>query len=101
MKVPCFSLPALSLYPSSLSTSGLPLSFACVQIQFTATIEEIAAYDHVEVPSGAVFTLDGAFVSSGACRGLNGNAPGPEGMERAFLAYQTGDAHMVTCALFL
>jgi len=68
----------------SAATSGVT-----VKVTFTATSEEIAAYDNVEVPSGAVFVLDGAFVASGACRGLNGNTPGVDGMERAFLAFQT------------
>jgi len=60
-----------------------------VKISFHASSESLAAYENVEVPSDAVFTLDGAFLATGACRGLNGNAPGPEAMARVYLAYIT------------
>jgi len=59
------------------------------KVTYTAETEEITAYDGVEVPSGAVFSLDGAFTASGQCRGLNGNVPGKLDLERAFLAFTT------------
>ena len=62
---------------------------AVVSITFSAETETMAAYDNVEVPSSTTFSLDGAFMASGQCRGLNGNCPGPVEPQRAFLAYQT------------
>ena len=83
--------------PSDPGDRTFTCYFCFSQVIFSAHTEEIAAYDYVEVPSGATFTLDATFpapvpgLATGSCncRAFNGLAPGPSAMTGVFLSFQT------------